>query len=257
MILSIILIVVFFHALFFLALLVKDNSIADIGWGLSFVLLALTLAVCNTVSGINQWLILVLVVAWGLRLSGHIFLRKIGAGEDFRYKQWREQWGKHFVWRSYLQVFILQMLLMLIISTPIILSFYHQPTFNAVSVIGVVVCVLGLYFEWVGDWQLARFKENSNNKGRIIQTGLWRYSRHPNYFGEACFWWGIALLALTAPQGYWGLIGAIVITCLLRFVSGVPMLEIKYKDNPDFQAYAKKTPVFIPYSILRRNNESD
>ncbi|MDF1795111.1 MAG: DUF1295 domain-containing protein [Coxiellaceae bacterium] len=246
MLISVIAVIIFFHLLYIIALAIKDNSIVDIGWGLSFVILTLGLAWSQFPLGASQWIAASLVVIWGLRLSVHIAMRKRGHGEDFRYLKWRQDWGKHIIWRSYLQIFILQLLFMLIISLPIFFTFSTYLTFSWLTVLGVILSLAGLYFEVISDWQLTQFKKAPNNQGKIIQTGLWHYSRHPNYFGEACFWWGIACIALQAPHGYWGLIGALVITLLIRFVSGVPMLESKYKDNPAFQAYAKITPVFIP-----------
>lgn len=247
MVSAIVSVILYFHLLYLLALLLKDNSVADVGWGISFVLLAVVLA-CTTTMAPPHWLLLVLVCVWGVRLSFHIAMRKVGAEEDFRYKQWREAWGKTVVWRSYLQVFLLQMIIMFIIALPLFLAFHAKVLpFDLMTIVGALICCVGLYFEVVADYQLRQFKKQSSNDGKLITSGLWRYSRHPNYFGEACFWWGIALIALPAPYGYWGLLGALTITLLLRFVSGVPMLEKKYADNPEFQAYAEVTPIFIPW----------
>lgn len=246
MLIAICLVMVFFHGLFIVALLKKDNSIVDIGWGMSFIILASTLAGCATQLGITQLITLSLVVLWGLRLSLHIALRKRGHGEDFRYQQWREQWGQHVIWRSYLQVFVLQMLVMLIISLPLFLIFTQPGVFAWYVVVGILVAVFGLVFEALSDWQLVQFKRSQPQSGAVIQSGLWRLCRHPNYFGEACFWWGIAIMGLSVNYGVIGLIGALTINLLVRYVSGVPLLETKYKNNPEFQRYAAKTPVFVP-----------
>ncbi|MDF1761585.1 MAG: DUF1295 domain-containing protein [Coxiellaceae bacterium] len=250
---SIVLVIIYFHLLFIVALLLKDNSIADIGWGIGFIIFSAALAYQYHINNTAQWITLILVILWGVRLSIHIFLRKLGAGEDFRYKQWRDTWGKHFIWRSYLQVFILQMILMLIISLPIVMLFCYSSFSYALCTVGTLISFAGLMMETVADWQLICFKKNQMNKGKIIKTGLWKYSRHPNYFGEACFWWGVGVIALGSQYGYWGLIGPVIITVLLRYVSGVPMLECKYKDNVEFQQYANNTPIFIPFIKSRKH----
>lgn len=246
MLITLIVTIVFFHLLFLLALKQKDNSIADIGWGCSFVLVAVSLMLQRHSISAAQWLLLALVTAWGLRLSLHIGLRKRGQGEDFRYQAWRQQWGKHVIWRSYLQVFILQMIIMLVIALPLLIGLNTTLNSSLFTWIGTTICLIGLAIEIISDWQMQQFKANPANKGKIIQSGLWYYSRHPNYFGEACFWWGMTCIALPAHYGYLGLLGALVITLLLRFVSGVPPLEKKYMQRSDFQAYARMTPAMLP-----------
>jgi steroid 5-alpha reductase family enzyme len=187
------------------------------------------------------------VLIWGLRLAIYIFLRNKGKGEDFRYKAWRDTW-KFFILRSYLQIFILQGILMFIIALPIIFVNKAGPaSFNFFDIAGILLFLTGYAFETIGDGQLARFKKDPANKGKIITGGLWRYTRHPNYFGEAVIWWGIGCFALPYPHGWIMLISPVIITLMLRFVSGVPMLEKKYAGRADFEEYKKRTPVFIPW----------
>jgi steroid 5-alpha reductase family enzyme len=250
--LAIVVVVLFFHLMFFFSLLKKDNSWADVGWGLSFIILCIGLLLTKQKISIAQVLLSSLVLLWGLRLSWHIASRKRGEGEDFRYKQWREQWGKHVLWCSYLQVFLLQCLIMLIVASPIFVVFNSSSSLNSFTLIAALFALFGLIFESLADWQLKAFKRNPKNKGRIIETGLWFYSRHPNYFGEACFWWGLGSMSFASSQSYYALIGPLVITFLLRYVSGVPMLEDKYKSRADFVAYAKKTPAMIPNFFKRK-----
>jgi steroid 5-alpha reductase family enzyme len=243
------LIVFIYFLLFFLvAQVIKNNSIVDIGWGAGFVLLALIILVSQGAYVERNLLITLLVTIWGGRLTYYIVKRNWGKPEDFRYAKWRQEWGRWLVPRAFLQVFMLQGLLMLIIGYPIILvNANPQPGLNFFDYAGLLVWITGFIFESVGDKQMAEFKKDPANKGHVIKSGLWRYSRHPNYFGEATMWWGIFLLALSVPSGLSAVISPLVITLLLLYVSGVPMLERKYKDNPEFQAYAKVTSKFFPW----------
>lgn len=249
-------VVIFFHLLFLVALLMRDNSIADVGWGASFVIAVIVLLINDNAINLSQLILAVLVMLWGGRLTAYLGLRKLGKGEDFRYQKWREQWGNTIVWRSYLQVFILQMVIMLIIALPIFVVFKSQQPESILWVlVGCCLAIIGLYYEWVADYQLAQFKKDSRNAGKIIQQGLWRYSRHPNYFGEACFWWGIACFTFATNFWYLGVLSALLITLLVRFISGVPMLEEKYKDHPEFQKYAQRTSCFIPWFSRSERND--
>jgi steroid 5-alpha reductase family enzyme len=239
--------ILFFHGLFFLALILKDNSIADIGWGSGFILLALSLWYQHQTHSFPQLVISSLIIIWGLRLSTYIFLRKHGQPEDFRYQKWRITWGKYFVVRSYLQVFMLQMGFLLLISLPLFLVFNSNAAFSLYTLIGSLVALSGFGIEVLSDFQMGQFRKDPKNRGKIIQVGLWNYSRHPNYFGEATFWWGIACIAYPVTNHFLWLISPIVITVLLRYVSGVPMLEKKYQDNPEYKTYAAKTSCMIPW----------
>ncbi len=238
----------YFFAFFVVATWIKNNSIVDIGWGIGFVLVAWFTLYRSPMPGVANYLVSGLVTVWGLRLFYHISRRNLGKGEDFRYANWRREWGKWVVPRAFLQVFMLQGIMLFAIATPfIMMNAVGAQTMTWTSWVGVLVWLTGFYFESVGDRQLALFKSDPANKGKIITTGLWAYTRHPNYFGEATMWWGIFLIALGAGQPIWTVLSPVIITYLLVFVSGVPLLEKKYKDRPDFQAYAKKTSVFIPW----------
>jgi steroid 5-alpha reductase family enzyme len=233
--------------LFFISLIKKDNSIADIFWGLGFIVVAAFSLIRS--GNLNQQTLVMnlLVVIWGLRLSVHVLLRNKGRGEDFRYKAWRDTW-RFFVLRSYFQVFILQGIFMLIVSAPVyFVNQYSDGTFHFIDYIAVILFLTGFYFESVSDYQLHLFKKNPANKGRIMTSGLWKISRHPNYFGEAIIWWGISFFALSFFQGWIMLASPLIMTFLLRFVSGVPMLEKKYNDHPDWNEYKQKTAPFVPF----------
>jgi steroid 5-alpha reductase family enzyme len=234
--------------LFFIALARKDNSLADIGWGLGFILVTALSFWLEPGSAFRHILVNVLVLAWGIRLAVYILVRSRKRGEDFRYAKWRREWGKGFVLRSYLQVFMLQGLILLFIATPIMLV-NHSPEKGATPLdfCGLAVWLLGFFFETVGDYQLLRFKRDPANQGKIITTGLWKTTRHPNYFGEATMWWGLFLIALSVKSGWTGIISPAIITFMLLRVSGVTMLEKKYAGNQEFAVYARKTSAFFPW----------
>lgn len=243
------LIVCYMTAWFVVALVKKDNSVADIAWGLGFVLVAVATFIRRG-SLFLPLLVTGLVVVWGARLAVHIFLRNRGRGEDPRYGGWRRKWGRSFVWRSYLQVFLLQGFFLLVISSPVVLvntdrNYPYKETDLQLAA-GLLLWCAGFFFEAVGDAQLARFKRDPANKGKIMDRGLWRFTRHPNYFGESLMWWGIFLLALEVPYGWTTVVSPLLITFLLIRVSGVPLLEKRYAGNVEFQAYARRTSVFIP-----------
>ena len=243
-------IVVFVYMLlwFGIAIIKKDNGIFDVAWGLGFVVLAcLNLSIAKNIYS-AQLLITILISIWAVRLALHITYRKRGQKEDFRYAAWREQWGKKAVLKTFTNVVLLQGLFMLIIAIPIIVVNYKPvANINIINYIGIVVWGIGFLFEALGDYQLLKFKKDASNKGKIMTSGLWKYTRHPNYFGEATMWWGIFLIAFSSSYSLISLISPVTITFLLLKVSGVPLLESKYKDNPDFIEYARKTNNFVPW----------
>lgn len=237
---------ILFIITFFIAVLIRNNSIVDIIWGIGFGLIAV---VTYSVFGgsLVSKLILVYSLMWSLRLSIHIFLRNYGKGEDFRYLNWRQEWGRAWVLRSFFQIFLLQWVLMQIVSLPIVLGIVGARPINPIwLVLGVVVWLTGFFFEVVGDYQLTQFKKIKSNKGKILTTGLWSLTRHPNYFGEATLWWGIAFLSYGVSHSLLSFLGPVAIDSILLFVSGIPLLEKKYQGRSDWRAYAKKTPAFFP-----------
>lgn len=239
---------IFMTALFVLAMVVKDNSIVDIAYGIAFVLTSWVGFALYASGHPRQWLVVILVTIWGLRLATHIALRKKGEGEDFRYRQWREEWGDTFVWRSFLQIFMLQGTVVFLVVLPVILV-VSQPgdALGLLDLAGVMVWAFGFLFEAIGDWQLLSFKRDPGNRGKIIQSGLWKYTRHPNYFGEAILWWGLFMIALSAPYGVAAIISPLLIDFLLLKVSGIPMLEAKYEGLAEFAAYKERTNAFFPW----------
>ena len=234
-------------AAFAVALLRKDNSVADIFWGPGFGLVAVLTAVAAQAWSLRQILVNLLVLVWGTRLALHIAIRNKGRGEDYRYAKWRHEWGRLFIPRTYLQVFLLQGVFLLIISLPVVVVNHRGAgPLTGIDLAAIGLWLAGFLFEAVGDYQLRRFKKNPENKGRIMTQGLWSLTRHPNYFGEAVMWWAIFLFAVQAPNGWISVIGPALITFLLMRVSGVVMLEKKYSGNPEYEAYVKRVNAFFP-----------
>ncbi|HSP55769.1 MAG TPA: DUF1295 domain-containing protein [Dehalococcoidia bacterium] len=243
-------VIAYMTALWLASLALRNASIVDIFWGLGFVFIAAVYMVAGDGWDARQALVLGLVAIWGLRLSGYILWRNHGKGEDFRYRKMREASGPRFWWQSYLQVFLLQGLLLWVISAPLLAAEHNSEPDHIVltDVLGALVWAIGFFFEAVGDWQLARFKSDPANKGRVMQYGLWRYTRHPNYFGDATLWWGYYLIAAGTTDGWLTAFGPAIMTVLLMRVSGVALLERTLKrDKPEYADYITRTSAFIPW----------
>ena len=253
---TLLIVFIYMNIIFFIALKNKNNGLVDIGWGFGFILIAISSLIMHIIKTNNISLIMfiptILVMFWGLRLTYYLFKRNYKKEEDYRYKDMRNRWGKNVNINSYFKVFMLQGILMSIIALPIM--FYNTSTINTlnyINILGIIIWIKGYFFEVVGDYQLKKFIKDPNNKGKIMTSGLWKYTRHPNYFGESIMWWGIFLISINSNLGLLGIISPILITFLLVFVSGVPLLEKKYSDNKDFQEYAKRTSKFIPWFVKR------
>lgn len=229
---------------FIVSLIIKRNDVADFAWGLGFVLAA-WFSFFYFGPSLKALIINTLVTIWGLRLAFHIYKRNINKPEDFRYQNWRKTW-KFFYLRSYLQVFVLQGLLMFTILVPVSFINKYGSSLLFLDFVGMIVWVFGFYFESTADKQLSDFLHKPENKGKLMTEGLWKYSRHPNYFGEVVQWWGLYLATLSISNGYLTIIGPLTITFFILFVSGVPLLEQKYKGRPDFEEYKKHTSIFVP-----------
>lgn len=241
--------VVTLHAImwFLVSRIRKRNDVADIAWPVGFILASAAALFAQGVTAARSWLLIVLVVAWGIRLAMHIAIRNKGKGEDPRYRKWREEWGGQEAWRSFLQVFLLQQYLVLAVLAPVTYVIVHGGgTIGLLDAVGFCIWIIGFLFEAVGDHQLLRFKQDPANKGRIMRAGLWKYTRHPNYFGEVTLWWGVFLATLAVPGGWMTFIGPVVITVLILGVSGIPMLEARYEGNAEFADYKRRTSAFFP-----------
>jgi len=236
---------------FLVATIIRRNDVADIAWGLGFGLVAWlgALPLGDAANGAVV-LILSMVTMWSLRLSGHIFIRNRKKAEDPRYAQWRKDWGAWVVPRAFLQIFILQGALLLLIASPIFVSIIENNPLNAFTLLGALVWVIGFVFEAGGDYQLSRFISKPESKGKIMTSGLWAYTRHPNYFGELLVWWGFAILSLGTPHGWVGLGGAAVITYLIIYISGVPPKEAHMRKRPGWVTYVRHTRQLLPVPKL-------
>jgi len=233
---------------FLLSFIKKRNDVADVAWGLGVMFITWTSFFLSGIFSIRGLLVGILVSIWGLRLSWHIYTRNKGKTEDYRYVAWRQKWGKWFYIRSYLQVYLLQGFFLFLIVFPVLLiNSTPAQDLGFIDFFGVAVWLFGFYFEAVGDAQLSRFLKDPENKGKLMQSGLWAYTRHPNYFGEVTQWWGIWLIALSTPMGWLGIIGPITITFLIVNVSGIPMLEKKMEQHPAFESYKKRVSMFFPW----------
>ncbi|MBT8400648.1 MAG: DUF1295 domain-containing protein [Rhodothermia bacterium] len=235
-------------ALWGISLLKKDASIVDPFWPVGFAIVAWTsYAFFAPSSAARPLLIVVLTTIWGLRLGLYLLWRNWGAGEDYRYAEMREKHGDQFWIVSLFTVFLLQGVLMWVVSWPV--QFGQTLAGNSIGwldYLGVTLWLVGFVFESVGDYQLARFKSDPNNKGKVLDSGLWRYTRHPNYFGDFCVWWGLYLIAVSAGA-WWTLPAPLLMSFLLMKFSGAALLESTITDRrPAYADYISKTPAFFP-----------
>jgi len=235
--------------LWLVSLQLKNSSIVDIFWGTGFVIANwVYFALAPEGFPLRKWLVGILVTVWGLRLSLHILQRNWGKPEDFRYQVWRKEAGPRWWWLSFFRVFLLQGILMWIISAPLLAAHHGAKPAHLIlfDFLGVIVWGIGFFFEAVGDLQLARFKADPANKGQVMDRGVWRYTRHPNYFGDSAQWWGYYLIS-TFAGGWWTIFSPILMTLFLLRVSGVALLEKTLETRPGYQEYIRKTSAFIPW----------
>ena len=239
---------------FIVSLVRKDNGTADIFYGGGFIVISIITYSLTSYKPLS-FIMIILILLWGIRLAVRIAFRNHGKPEDYRYKKYRDSWGKTFIPRSYLQIYLLQGLVIYIISAPIIfLGIFGSYLYSLpILILGITLWTIGFLFESIADLQVDKFIKNPNNKGQLLTTGLWKYSRHPNYFGEALMWWALAVFAIGGIYFTFGfrslivLISPVLITYTLLKYSGVPMLEKKAKEKPGWDEYAKKTNMFLPW----------
>jgi len=241
----------FMTTLWIISLVFRNSSIVDPMWGTGLVL-SNWVAFFLTPDGspARKWLISILVTIWGLRLTVHLLRRNWGKGEDFRYRQWREEAGPKWWWYSFFKVFFIQALVMCVLATaPVAAQVSPTPAgLTILDLLAIPVWATGFLFEAVGDWQLSRFLANPANRGKLFNKGLWRYTRHPNYFGEATMWWGHYLVALSVPYGFLTIVSPALITFLLLRVSGVALLEKSMVEStPGYKEYVEATSSFVPW----------
>ena len=236
--------------LWFVSLAIKNASIVDIFWGAGFAVIAIITHIQTDGHPARKVLITSMAVIWGLRLAVHIGWRNHRKGEDFRYQAMRKRIGERFALVSLFTVFGLQGVLMWVISLPLqVAQISREPgRLTWLDFLGAVLWLIGFLFEAIGDLQLTLFRVNPTNKGKVMYRGLWAYTRHPNYFGDALLWWGFFLIALATPSGWWTVISPALMTTLLIKVSGVALLEkTLVKTRPEYQDYVQRTSAFFPW----------
>ncbi len=240
---------VFQHLVCVVALVKKRNDYADLAWGWGFWILIWANFFLSALHTVRALVLAILVSVWTIRLSTHLGRRVSQTKEDPRYMAMRKSWKGSQNWNSYVRVFLVQSLLLLVVALPLEGTPWMQSSeFKFLDYLGATLFFVGLVIEAVADWQLSKFVK-SKKPGQIIQTGLWKYSRHPNYFGEIMLWWGLGLISL-ASGAWWTLAGPIFLNFLILKVSGVPLVEARYAGNAEYESYKKRTSRLIPRSRL-------
>ena len=240
---------VYMTLIWLLSLVRHDASVVDPFWGVGFIVAAASYLLLTDGYAYRVVLVVALTCAWGLRLSIYLVIRNRGRGEDPRYQAMRAKRPRTFWWYSYAQVFVLQAILLWLVAAPLAAAEGGAlpDRLTVLDYVGLAVWLVGFFFEVAGDTQLALFKRRPENKGKVLDGGVWRYTRHPNYFGEAVMWWGIWLIA-AAAHGYWSVYGPVIITLLLLRVSGVTLLEKSLKESkPGYADYVRRTSSFVPW----------
>lgn len=251
---SLIIIITLATLVWLISVVITNASIVDIFWGAGFVIVNSYYYLSLEELFLRHHILMILSSIWGLRLSLYIAWRNLGKGEDYRYQNFRKSYGeKRYWWVSFFQVFLLQSILLWIISMP-----FYGVNFSTSSddlfvadYVALFIWAVGMIFETGGDIQLLAFKRKSENKGKVMDKGLWKYTRHPNYFGDSMIWWSFATFSIAADE-YWQIISAVIMTLLLLKVSGVSLLEKKLKDKPYYNEYIKSTNAFFPWFPKKR-----
>ena len=254
---TLIVIMIMMTTLWIISVFIKNVSIVDLFWGLGFVVTGWFYYFNTEGLEPRKLVLMIMVTIWGLRLSGYLTWRNAGKGEDFRYKQFRKNYGeKRYWWISFFQTFLLQGVLMWLISVPLLGAQYQSGNshLGVIDFAGIFLWIIGIAFESGGDFQLARFKADPSNKGKVLDSGFWKFSRHPNYFGDAAVWWGYGLLSIAAGS-FLPALGSLLMTALIIKVSGVALLEKSLvSDKPGYREYVERTSAFIPWFPKKSGN---
>ncbi len=252
---ALIVIMIMMTTLWVISVFIKNVSIVDLFWGLGFVVTGWFYYFNTEGLESRKLVLMIMVTIWGLRLSGYLTWRNAGKGEDFRYRQFRKDYGeRRYWWISFFQTFLLQGLLMWLISVPLLGAQYLSVNshLGVLDFAGIILWVIGITFETGGDYQLARFKADPSNKGKVLDSGFWKFSRHPNYFGDTAVWWGYGLLSIAAGS-FLPALGSLLMTALIIKVSGVALLEKSLvSDKPGYREYVERTSAFIPWFPKKR-----
>lgn len=233
-------------------LIYRRNDYADVLWGPAFPLSAIFAVIFGTVSGLQSLdsrskILILFITIWAIRLFFHVGWRNLSKKtEDVRYNNWRKQWGEPALLRSWLQVFVLQPLILYVFLTPVLFSIDREyAELSTLTYLGIFIWIFGFLIESIADEQLRRFKMKPENKGQLMQSGLWSWSRHPNYFGEVVQWWGIWIMVIEIPGAWWTIISPLGVTYLILKVSGVSMLEDLFRTRPGYNEYVSRTSKFF------------
>ncbi|UCC20500.1 MAG: DUF1295 domain-containing protein [Promethearchaeota archaeon] len=262
------LVIIGYSALFLLGYLIiafiigtikKNNGLMDVFYGPGYFVVALTSLVLyfmlNGFLNIRQIIVTSLVFIWALRLGTYVFIRNRGKPEDYRYQAMRKRWKTNIVLKSLIRVYIFQGVVIFIVAFPVwfVNMSNNSPLISLIDFsgitlwLGAIIWIIGFLFETFGDYQLYKFKKDPNNKGQVMDQGLWKYTQHPNYFGEVTQWWGIFIIALAVPFGFISVVGPIFITYMIIKVSGIRLLNYRYKDDDKYADYKRRTSQFFPW----------
>lgn len=252
-----------FIVFYFIGYNQKSFNTVDIAYGTGFILAAIVVWILSGSNFLVERKLLVtgLVILWGIRIAVFLTIRKFGkdenTGEDRRFKNLRDEWGKSLWWKSLLSVYLSQVILIILVGLPVLVVNANplvERGWLVTDYIGIGIWILGFFFEFSADFQMILFKKKPENKGRIMTKGLWKYSRHPNYFGEITMWVGLFVIALYEFKAWniISIIGPIIIALTLIFVSGLPLAERRYKDNKEYQAYKERTSAIIPWKPKKK-----
>ena len=247
--------IIFMHIAFVVGTALKNNGIIDSFYGLGYIVVAWTSLILMGTFSIRQIITTLLVSLWGFRLFIYVTVRNWGELEDYRYQAIRRSYGDKVLSKSYGKIYLFQGLIIFLVGFPALFinSTETTPTLSIFEIsafsllLGVIVWIIGFYFESIGDYQLRKFKKNPENKGQIMDQGLWKYTQHPNYFGEVTMWWGIFIIALGVPWGFITIFGPIFITYMIIKVSGVRLLNYRYRKDEKYAEYKRRTSAFIPW----------
>ncbi|TFF89194.1 MAG: DUF1295 domain-containing protein [Promethearchaeota archaeon] len=241
---------------FIVGTLKKDNSVIDVFYGGGFIVCAWTSFLLNGDFALRQIIVTILVTIWGIRLASYVLIRNWGKGEDKRYQNMRKRWGDNVLINSLFRIYFFQALIIFLVDFPVIyINISLNPMLWWLDYIGIFVWIIGFLFESLGDYQLYRFLSDPENKGKVFDKGLWRYTQHPNYFGEVTQWWGIFLISIGVPWGFLTIFGPIIITYMIINVSGVKLLNKHFEGDSEYAKYKRRTSQFFPLPPKKEKGE--
>jgi len=245
----------YMHIAFLVGILKKNNAVIDIFYGMGFVVVVWTSFILMGIFSIRQIIITTLITIWGIRLSTYVTIRNWGRPEDYRYQAMRKRFGNKIISKSYTKIYLFQGLIIFLVVFPaLFVNASTNPTITWLDFIGIFIWLLGFYFESIGDYQLYTFLKNPNNKGKVLDQGLWKYTQHPNYFGEVTMWWGIFIITFSIPYGFTTIFGPALITFMIIKVSGIRLLNKRYEGDSLYAEYKRRTSAFFPWFPKKRKN---